>query len=326
MWYLGLSALLLQFPALAGDEIAVVGAGDLPGEYQLPPPEARPGECYAKVIVPAQYKEKRETVVKREASETITVVPATFEWVEEKVLVKEAGETLSVIPETYRWVEETVLVEPAGYRLEPVAAEFETITEQVLDKPEQITWNTECGPLQTVDHMTGDVVCLVSEPATYRTITRYVVSKPATTRRLEVPATYRTVRKRVVDSPARIVRNKEPAQFDTIRVRKLVAPAQVKRVTTPVEYQSVKRKEKIADQHFAWRKTLCESQFDKGRVTELQRALKESGFDPGEVDGVFGAATRRAVDSFQRRRKLPHGALTIETFESLGLNAKGVTG
>lgn len=317
---------LATLPAYANETVRVAIAGDLADNYQVHPPEARPGECYAKVIVPPEYREAQETIVKREASETITVIPATFEWVEERVLVKEAGETLSVVPETYRWIEEKILVEPAGYRLEPVAAEFDIITEQVLDKPEQITWKNECGPLQSVDHMTGDVLCLVSEPATYRTITRHVVSKPATTRRVAEPATYSTVLKQVLDSPARVIRHAVPAQYDTIRVKKLLTPARVRRVVTPVEYQSVTRKEKVADHHFAWRKTLCEPPIDANEVIELQQALKKLGFDPGEIDGVYGDATRRAIDAYQLNRRLPRGALTIETFDSLGLSSPGTTG
>lgn len=39
-------------------------------------------------------------------------------------------------------------------------------------------------------------------------------------------------------------------------------------------------------------------------VTELQRALAQAGFDPGSVDGKFGANTERAVRAFQRAQGL----------------------
>ena len=35
-------------------------------------------------------------------------------------------------------------------------------------------------------------------------------------------------------------------------------------------------------------------------VRELQKALKEQGFDPGQIDGVFGKKTERAVKRFQK--------------------------
>ena len=46
----------------------------------------------------------------------------------------------------------------------------------------------------------------------------------------------------------------------------------------------------------------------KQEVKDLQEALKALGFSPGKVDGVFGAATEKAVKAFQtlgrdRRRR-----------------------
>ena len=40
-------------------------------------------------------------------------------------------------------------------------------------------------------------------------------------------------------------------------------------------------------------------------VRDLQEALKILGFDPGLVDGVFGAQTESAVKKFQQARDIP---------------------
>src|SRR5439155_16743411 len=40
-------------------------------------------------------------------------------------------------------------------------------------------------------------------------------------------------------------------------------------------------------------------------VRDLQEALKVLGFDPGPVDGVFGAQTESAVKNFQQAREIP---------------------
>ena len=37
-------------------------------------------------------------------------------------------------------------------------------------------------------------------------------------------------------------------------------------------------------------------------VRDLQEALKALGFDPGPIDGVFGASTESAVKKFQQAR------------------------
>ncbi len=40
-------------------------------------------------------------------------------------------------------------------------------------------------------------------------------------------------------------------------------------------------------------------------VRDLQEALRALNFDPGPIDGVFGAQTERAVSAFQQAREIP---------------------
>jgi putative chitinase len=56
------------------------------------------------------------------------------------------------------------------------------------------------------------------------------------------------------------------------------------------------------------------------RVTALQQALKDKGFDPGEIDGDFGAATEAAVLAFQKSSQLlSDGKAGAKTLAALGL-------
>lgn len=56
-------------------------------------------------------------------------------------------------------------------------------------------------------------------------------------------------------------------------------------------------------------------------VRELQHALGVLGFDPGPIDGIFGAFTERALRKFQMNMALPSdgivGALTFEALHNL---------
>ena len=63
---------------------------------ELPPGNPLPGECFARVIVPAQYSESTEQVVLRQAGEEIKMIPAQLETVTERVLVQEEGYELFV--------------------------------------------------------------------------------------------------------------------------------------------------------------------------------------------------------------------------------------
>jgi hypothetical protein len=76
-------------------------------------PDAKPGECYAKVMIPAQYKTETQEIIKRDAFEKIEIVPAKYETVVEKVLVRQGGEKIVPVPAVYGIQEERIEVEPA---------------------------------------------------------------------------------------------------------------------------------------------------------------------------------------------------------------------
>ena len=58
-------------------------------------------------------------------------------------------------------------------------------------------------------------------------------------------------------------------------------------------------------------------------VRKLQSTLKESGFDPGTIDGIFGKKTRKAVVMFQKSKKLEtDGIVGIITIEALKIKAE----
>lgn len=57
-----------------------------------------------------------------------------------------------------------------------------------------------------------------------------------------------------------------------------------------------------------------------GDVYQLQSALKERGFDPGQLDGVYGKKTERAVKRFQKAKGLKvDGIAGKQTFAALEL-------
>ena len=57
-------------------------------------------------------------------------------------------------------------------------------------------------------------------------------------------------------------------------------------------------------------------------VKEMQRRLKQWGYYKGSVDGIFGAGTRSAVISFQKKNGLKaDGVVGKATFKALGMNS-----
>jgi hypothetical protein len=196
---------------------------------------------------------------------------------------------------------------------------YETVTEQVLVKPAQVLWKKGTGPLQRIDYATGEIMCLVEEPAVYTTVSKRVVKAPATTRSVEIPAEYTTIKKRVLKTPATTRTVEIPGQYKTLKVRQLVTPEQVKRVPVPAEYETVSKRVQVNDGHMEWRTVLCETNATPGMVMEIQRALVGAGYDPGPLDGQMGPQTLEAVEAFQHAKGLARGGITLETLRALGV-------
>ena len=55
-------------------------------------------------------------------------------------------------------------------------------------------------------------------------------------------------------------------------------------------------------------------------MRKVQQALVNAGFNPGPVDGVSGAKTVNAIESFQKQNGIPAGKITKKTLRALGVD------
>ena len=115
--------------AIAADQ-ATMGAAAGAG---LLPPNARAGECYAKVMVPAVYKTVDEKVVIADASQKIEVTPARYEWTEVRVPIQPESEKLVAVPAKFETKKEKIEIEAAHteWRLGP-GAKAKAASEQMV--------------------------------------------------------------------------------------------------------------------------------------------------------------------------------------------------
>lgn len=299
--------------------VALQEAGAAATGAELLPPNAQPGECYARVFIPPTYKTEEEQVLLSDASERVEVVPARYEWVEEQVLVKEASERLEVIPATYEWVEEQVLVKAAGKRVEVVPPTYETVTEQVLDKPEHTMWKKGTGPISKLDESTGEIMCLVTVPASYKTITKQVLVEKGGTREIEIPAEYKTVKKKIMKTPPTTTKIEIPAEYKTVKVKQMAEPPKTSVVPIPAKYGTVAKRIQTTEGHIEWRPVLCRTNTTPDVVRRIQTALDQAGHNPGPIDGVLGAQTMAAVKAYQQEKGLATGGITMKTLDALGV-------
>ena len=305
----------------ASNTVAVSG-GASSGSALLPP-KASPGQCFTRVWQEPTYSTSSERKLLSEAGERIEVIPAKYKTGNKRVVVQEASSRLETVPATYKNVTERVMVRPASSRIETVPAVYETVTERVVDKAAHTIWKKGTGPIQRLDESTGEIMCLVEVPATYRTISKKVIKTPATTRTIEAPAEYKTVTRRVVDKEAYTRTVQIPAKYGTVKVTELVTPASQRRIAIPAKYQTVESRKLVTEGEMAWREILCDTNTTPGKVREIQGALKSAGYNPGEVDGQFGPSTVNAVSAFQKKKGLSgNGVLTAQTVKALGLTLR----
>ncbi len=77
-------------------------------------PDAKPGECFAKVIVPAKYETKTEEVLVKPESEKVEIKAATFDVAEKSITSKEGFTTIKVVPAKFREEIEEIEVSKAA--------------------------------------------------------------------------------------------------------------------------------------------------------------------------------------------------------------------
>ena len=258
-------------------------------EASLYPPQANPGECFARVLVPPTYVTASERVLTRSASERLEIIPAQYEWVEEKVMVKAASERIEVTPPKYGWVEEKVVIKTASSRLEQIPAKYESVEEKVLAKEAHVVWKKGRGPVEKVDNTTGEIMCLVEVPASYKTVKKTVMVNPPGTREVEIPAEYKTVKKRVVIEPAQERTITIPAEYEMVKVRKMVTPPQEQRIPLAEEYQSVTKTVKTDDGRMEWRRIMCETNVTPDVVTRIQTTLNKPDITPDRSMAYWAA-------------------------------------
>lgn len=283
-------------------------------------PDARAGECFALVQVPERFATYQREYEARAASERIETTPPRYENVTEQYVVQEAYERVEVIPPQFRMVTEQV--EVAAPSSQYVASEpvYETITERVLETPARSVWKLGRGPVERIDHATGDIMCLVEEPAVYRNVTRRVLKAPAEAREVAVPGQYQLVNRRVLERPAEVRRVVVPQQIGTRTVRRMVQPGGVQRIAVPAQLATTTVRELVQPASLEWRSVLCETNMTPENIRRVQAALLREGFNPGPLDGRLNRSTLAALNQYQRARNLPEDQyLNLQTMRALGV-------
>jgi len=237
------------------------------------PTGAQPGQCFTRVLYPPQFNEQQVQEIVRPAYEKVTYTDPVYEDVQEQVLVREAYTREIELPALY-----------------------DTFYEQVLEKPAGKIWKKGRGAVERVDAQTGEIYCLVDEPAAYRTVERKELKRPAGTRTDTVPA-----------------------EYTTRTVRKLVTPPQEVRTAVPAETGAVTKKTLVRGDACEYVQVLCQDNARVDKIHEVERALQQRGYQV-DNDGLDDEDLAAGLRRFQQEKDLPQtGLMTSRTLEALGV-------
>lgn len=247
-------------------------------------PDAKPGECYAKVIIPAKYEVTTETVLVKPVSEKVTVAPAVFESAEKSIVEKEAYTKISVVPTKFREEVEKVEVAKAstawvtdlgkkGIPASPaLLAGAKTNGVDLAGAAVGACYKEYYTPAKYEETSKEVLVKEESEeikvaPAQFEEAEEVVVVKQASKKKVYVPAQYETIEERIEVEPAKAVWKKGdgpitkidnttgeimclvqvPAVFKTVTKTVLKAESSIDLVEVPEETQAIKVSKLVSD-------------------------------------------------------------------------------
>ena len=182
-----------------------------------------------------------------------------------------------------------MLVREAYRREIEIPALYNTYFDKVMEKPSRDVWKPGRGTVEKVDPTTGEILCLVHEDATYKTVERKELFRAASKRYEDVPAEYATVKKTVLKTPESVKEVEVPAEYQTIKVRKLVKAPEPVKVPVDAQYATVNKQVMVAPEHAEWTQVLCIDNSSPAKIQEVKRALNAQGASPalridGEID------------------------------------------
>ncbi len=246
------------------------------------PENAKPGECYAKVLLPAKYEKRTKKVLVKEPAEKIKVVPPKIEWVEEKIEVKPEVKEIVPVPPKYKKVTETIVVKPAERKYTtslkknaaPVSKEILSGAKSGGVKVDKMTPNTCYREYYTpakYKKVTQEIeVKQASEkieviPPKFEWVEKKVMVRPPIKKLVPVPPKYEIVEEKVLVEPEKTVWKKGtdpaqkiagatgdimclvkvPAKYKVIKKKVLKSPATTKVVEIPAEYKTIKVKKLV---------------------------------------------------------------------------------
>ncbi|MBR9825270.1 MAG: hypothetical protein GYB36_05625 [Alphaproteobacteria bacterium] len=254
-----LAASTCLFAVMAGGALAQTSH---PAHLPTTLPDAEIGQCYQFVRIDAEYETVMQTVIVADEYEIYDVTDPRLERQTRSYVSREAGMRYRVTEPVYEDVTEQVQTRPAYVRYEVTPAETRTVSERILVREAQLVWRrgyVEGARQVRHDPESGEIWCMIEEPAVYETIHRNVVTSQAEVREIPVGPQFETITRSVLVRPATVEEIHIPAEHASYDIHVLAEEGEVHRRVSRQRTEQVARHELIAGERFEWRLVNCAS-------------------------------------------------------------------
>lgn len=315
---------------------------------------ANPDDClvWCLVEVPAEYKTVSKTVAAGCAEgytrssttradgkeECVRVRQVAAKYGQRRIVKAAPSYREEVIPAQYATITKQKVVTPATVREEIIPAEYKTVTKKVLSKPASYDRVAVPGEYKTSNFTYREGLKL--KPG-YRWTTNGLVYNPAydsaspSFKGSAMPPNAGAGADGSGGAVGNMMAGDVPADANSADVyanwNAAGCPAGYsynadsgvcsRTMEVPAEYATVTKRSVSRKGGFSeWREVVCANKITASLNRQIQRALRDRGYDPGPIDNVIGTKTKAALVKFQKDNGLPVGNLDMQTMKALGVN------
>lgn len=253
---------ILAGSACVSAMLGASAAAQTPHPIQAPVnlPHAEIGQCYQFVRIDAEFETVMQTIVVADEYEIFDVTDPRLEGQQRRYVSRDAGMRYRVTEPVYETVSEQVQVRPGFVRYEVTPAETRTVSERILVREARNVWRrgyVEGARQVRHDPETGEIWCLVEEPAVYETVHRTVVVSGAQVREVPVDPQFETISRDVLVRAATVEEIPIPAEHASYTVQVLAQEGNVNRRVSQRRTEQVARHNLVSGERFEWRLVDC---------------------------------------------------------------------
>lgn len=349
------TALIATFATIGAIPFQALAQPMMPSD--MAPPNAHPGQCFARVLVPATYvPDQNMSVAVEDGYSMPRVADAKFSQpVGRDVIARDGYKAFQITNPEFGYVDEKIVLVPAHHKIvvtPPMASRgFKTY---VVKKP-TLVWRrgNDLSSVRRVNGATGETYCLVEEYGETVNVPYTSYSAPKADVKF-IPVAEQSIvnRRQIVTREASVREVFVPpvlnAKTPRVTTQELISDAQITgedRIaprTTAITTQRLDKPE-----YYTWVEVPCDNSnaqrvavdlsgprgsnniappasakkaLNAVTAADVQKRLGELGYYKGAVDNIYGRQTKDAMARFQAAKgfSVVDGRPNVEVLKALG--------